>query len=689
MKLIAAAARLIVLGSLAAAIWSVGAAGVLSAQEPPGGPSAEPSPPERPPPPPHKHPKFASSIVEFLEATRRLPEGQPATNDNVSTAHPPAGALLKTGLLRLDSQGRVQVYIRVTDNSLTAINQLEQLGVVVEGWSADWALMQARVPLKRLSQLAENGNVAAVTPPDYGHVNVGSRLTQGDALLGFDDLRASFGVDGTGVTVGVISDGIAGLASAIASSDLPNSTLNRVGGKLISTIGGVIATSFRADGDLEAGLDSGIGAEGTAILEIVHDIAPGAQLRFANFSTSFEFISAVNYLAANSDVVIDDIGFFGGPYDQSSAISVNTADALNKPSNSIRGYYTSVGNQALRHYQEKYVNSGQDGTTLVGQPGSFHQFAATIDTTDCLGLGPTTANRIRLGAGANSTIFLSWDDTFGAVTTDYDLYVVDSGTVVSSGGVDNNRATLAPIEVVAVTNSSGVQKSYDILIQNFENTSLAHNFDMFVFGGIPCSGIGSVFNYNTRRSSVPAQSDAGGGVVSVGAINSSDPGTDTIASYSSRGPTNNGAVKPDVTAIDGVSVTGFGGFPSTFFGTSAAAPHVAGLAALLLELRPDLLSGEPGDNPAADRVALRDGIMSTAFDLGFAGVDNTFGSGRVRGLTAGQALAAPTPTPTPVPTPAPTPVPSASTLGLLALAAILGLLVALGRRRTSSFGSPT
>ena len=74
----------------------------------------------------------------------------------------------------------------------------------------------------------------------------------------------------------------------------------------------------------------------------------------------------MDFLAANSDVVVDDIGFLGKPYDQSSDVSANTAAELNKPTNPIRGYYTSVGNQALRHYQETYVSSGTDGAPFVG-----------------------------------------------------------------------------------------------------------------------------------------------------------------------------------------------------------------------------------------------------------------------------------------------------------------------------------
>ena len=74
----------------------------------------------------------------------------------------------------------------------------------------------------------------------------------------------------------MISDGSLGSVASMASGDLPANIGSR---------------SFRADGNLNAG------AEGTALLEIVHDIAPGAELFFANFDTGLEFIQAVDWLA--------------------------------------------------------------------------------------------------------------------------------------------------------------------------------------------------------------------------------------------------------------------------------------------------------------------------------------------------------------------------------------------------------
>ena len=602
-----------------------------------------------------------------------------STDDTVSLAGDAVASLVEAGVLRLDDQGRVQVYILVPGADMYILDELQNMAVLVERWSESGTPLQAWVPVKALPALAELEYVLAVTPPNYGHLDLGSTLTEGDALLGFDGLRASLGVIGSGVSVGVISDGIAGLADAIAAGDLPATTLNRVSGTLVSTSGGVVATSFRPDGDLEAGLGASPGAEGTALLEIVHDIAPGALLRFANFSTDLEFIAAVDYLASNSDVVVDDIGFFGGPYDQTSNVSTNTATELNRDTNPIRGYYTSVGNQALSHYEEPFAVDSvclEDGSTC-------HRFSSTADTTDALGIGPVGSNPVFLLDGGTVEVRLSWSDTFGAATSDYDLFLYDNATavLVALGATDNINVTGDPVEVAAYTNTTGVARFIDIDVTNFLGTQPIHTLELFVFGAADI-GNGTKLNFNTLRSSVPAQSDSGGGVVSVGAIDASDPGVDAIEPFSSRGPTNNGVIKPDVVAIDGVSVTGAGGFASPFFGTSAAAPHVAALAALLLEVRPDLLTGSLGENPTAARAELRAAIVDTAFDLGDTGADNTYGAGRVRGSPAAQVLADATPVA----------VPSLTVWGLVAMATLLGLFLAVrgrwpGRRILPSRGA--
>ena len=168
-----------------------------------------------------------------------------------------------------------------------------------------------------------------------------------------------------------------------------------------------------------------------------------------------------------------------------------------------------------------------------------------------------------------------------------------------------------------------------------------------------------LLNYNTVSSSVPNNADASGRVVTHGAINAGEPGNDLIAPYSSRGPTNDNRLKPEAVAIDGVAVTGAGGFGTPFFGTSAAAPHGGAIAALILACKPSLKHGEPGDNPNADRDALRNAMLNTSVDLGVVGDDQIYGNGRIdadaAATAAACAVATPTPTPTPTKTNTPTP----------------------------------
>src|SRR5437762_5053111 len=218
-------------------------------------------------------------------------------------------------------------------------------------------------------------------------------------------------LDGTGVRVGVASERLKGVFATgctaacagvaggpVSTGNLPAATGTRNGnGVLTSSGGGIIGRSFQANGDLEglppatpACAFPGAGAEGTALLEIVHDLAPGARLSFANFDTDLAFNQAVNFLAASTDVVLDDIGFFGEPYDGTSSVSRNTAAALNNPDFPIRAYFTSGGNDADEHYIGAYTSSGVDGTTIggVANPGRLPLFHCTADPTDALRLRP-------------------------------------------------------------------------------------------------------------------------------------------------------------------------------------------------------------------------------------------------------------------------------------------------------------
>jgi hypothetical protein len=583
--------------------------------------------------------------------------------------------------LRIDSANEVQIYVLLAAVTPDNLRRLTAAGARVEITDAERLRVQARVPVTRLDAVAALPFVTFIRLPNYAVRRTGSVTTEGDAILRAAAARGQFSLDGASVKVGVLSDGIKGIfakscttcggvaGGPIATGDVPSATGTRnASGVLTSSSGGITGRSFQANSDLE-GLPpatppcgfAGAGAEGTALLEIVHDVAPAAQLSFANADTDMAFMQAVNWLAASNDVVVDDLGFYGDAYDGTSAVSSNTASALNSSSNRIRAYVTSVGNSADEHYIGGYVDSGVDGTSIsgIGNSGHLHLFQASTGTTDVLGLGPQPYDLINLPTSGEVVIFLTWDDPFGASGNNYDLYLVrqSTGSVVAKS-TDVQKGTQDPLEVVDYVNS-GASDLFRIVVQNAGDQAQPKTLNIFSFAPecavagprLLAAGHHERQNYNTASQSVPAQSDAGGSpvsVISAGAICSAsasaanvfagstapdesclDTTNSTIEFFSSRGPTLDGRTKPDVAGIDGVSVTAAGSFDSPFFGTSAAAPHIAGIAALLLQAAPCLVDGADSavDNVTA-RSNLRNLITGNAVALGGSVPNSTFGSGR-------------------------------------------------------------
>jgi subtilisin family serine protease len=419
-----------------------------------------------------------------------------------------------------------------------------------------------------------------------------------------DVARALFGVNGTGIRVGVISDGIAIVTLAASSGNLPPTQLIRdETGLPIASEGGVTGKSFRADNALQGPLGSPL-AEGTALLEIVHDLAPGAQLFFAAISTDVEFASAVEWLAEEAggpnarrgtvggvDVIINDFSFLDlGPVDGSNPAAQVAANAVNQGV----VFVTAVGNFADRHHRAMF--SDPDGNR-------FHNFAGTDESI-----------RVSVPGRASLVAVLRWDDPWDASTNDYDLrlFDTDGNPVPIGGGSARQIGTGPPFELVSYFNGSTSARSLDIRIENFEGRAAPRLLSLFVLG------TGAPIDHNVPLGSVAPPADAHG-VISVGAVRSDSPGT--IEAFSGQGPTLDGRLKPELVAPDRVSTSVFGG--GSFVGTSAAAPHVGAVAALLLSLDPTL-------TPEKVQRALE--VSST--DVGAAGPDPASGFGLVNALAA-------------------------------------------------------
>src|SRR5581483_2092196 len=623
-----------------------------------------------------------STVLADLVAAQRVTTARLKTEQMPSSVRD----AVRGGLLRINAANEVQVYILVPAVTPDVVSQIEAAGATIEITDEGARRIQARVPVTQLNAVAQIPSVTSIRPPTYARHRTGNFTTEGDSILRADAARADYAVDGTNVRVGVISDGLKGVfatgcttcggvdSGPISTADLPAAVGTRnASGVLTASTGAIIGRSFQANNDLE-GLPpagsacgfAGAGAEGTALLEIVHDLAPGAKLAFANADTDLAFSQAVNFLAASNDVVLDDIGFYGEPYDGTSAVSRNTAAALNNGSYPIRTYVTSVGNDADEHYYGSYADSGVDGSTINGiaNGGHLHLFQRTGDTTDALGLGSQPYNVIQLPANGEVAIFLSWDDPFGGSRNNYDLYLVrqSSGAVVASSRTVQNGGQ-DPVESIDYVNT-GAADFFRIVVQNVNNAAQPKTLNLFSFEP-ECASAGPAvlapprherLNFNTPTHSVSAQSDAGGSPVSalsVGAICSAsasaagnfspnapdesclDTSHGTPEFFSSRGPTIDGRVKPDLMAIDGVSISGSGSFPAPFFGTSAASPHVGAIAALVLQAAPCLLSRTTSTiDPVTARTTLRGTLTGTASALSSTVPDNTFGAGLIDAHTA-------------------------------------------------------
>ena len=501
------------------------------------------------------------------------------------------------------NQSMVQVYVKVLDTAANQLTELENLGLEIEITNSNLNKIQGWINLNDINRITQLDNVVKVLKPSYGNINVGSRTTEGDAILQSDLVR-NLGFTGEGVRVGVISDGSVGLSASQASGDLPDNVVQFASCDLNDDI---ISTC----------------AEGTAMAEIIHDIAPDAELAIADaLTTTLEFIQRLDQLANDfeADIIVDDLAFFLEPYFEDGDI----AQAVNAlPDNIV--YISAAGNNGENHYQSNFESGSTisvDATDLFQLdsplvfPVTTHDFGTTI------GQAPSQSLPFTVAAGATSCAILQWNDPFADGTNenviainDYDIYFYDSpnlDSLVAAGiSIDNT------IEGTCVTNENLFDQTFYLVVGLFSGNAQQ---EIEIHFSTSLQLISPQFQVVENSIFGHAASER---AVAVGTINVQDFLQNDIASFSSQGPSRidfpvrQDRQKPEITGVDGVSVTGNGGFPQIFFGTSAAAPHIAGITALLKSA-----------NPSATRDQIENALLNGAVDLGTPGTDNTFGTGR-------------------------------------------------------------
>ncbi len=534
--------------------------------------------------------KIESNILQKISAMRAAGlTAQNAQMRNASEFNDKHG-------VQVDAQGRLYVYLRPTKTA--TFEQLESIalqnGATLGATNAEFKIVQAWIPFEKLEEVAAQAAIASIQPVLRPITQVGSVVSQGRDKSRANTIHTRYSVRGAGVKVGVLSDGCDGFQQSIASGDL-------LGLQVIDNSAG--------------------GAEGTAMLEIIQDVAPLANLAFATaFGGVAGFINNIQALAdAGCKVITDDVRYFGEPVYQDGPIA-QKVDQVATINDVV--YTSSAGNNNLETYStDLYV--GMAPATLTQLVGTVHNFGTQASPDDNQTFTAPTS--------AGVSVELQWADAFGASNNDYDLYIVNlnNNTVVASGTSTQN-GTQDPLEFATLSAGgtfravvhlkSGNPVPFKIFYRSFAGTA----------------------SISLSSPAAPEIANTGGhaganGALGCAAVNGGTTATtgspSVIRNYSARGPVTiyNGGFpnlletrnKPDITSFDGVRVTGNGGFPTVFDGTSAAAPHVAGIAALIRSANRNLTAAQ-----------VRNAIRNTAVDLGTAGFDPVFGFGRADAYSA-------------------------------------------------------
>ncbi len=452
--------------------------------------------------------------------------------------------------------GKVVVEVYPAGDLAAAIDAVEAAGGTVAYPGDGLGFVGALVPMGTLMALSEDAAVRWVQSPPQPFAE--AVTGQGVAFTDADDWHA-VGITGAGVKVAVVDLGFTGYASAQASGDLPATLTTQ------SYCGGGIG---------------GTTAHGTAVAEIVHEMAPDAEIYLICVSNTGHIDSALDYMNAQGvDIISHSVGWFNTERGDGTGPFLTL-------SNKAEGYgiawFNSAGNYAERHWSGNFNDSNDgDGT---------HEFS-----------GADERNTFTLDSGDQVYVSLKWDE-WPTSSNDFDLYLLDitgGGGVVDSS-TDPQTGTQPPTELITYTNPTGGTRTYAVEIREF-SAMTTPDMDLFVLSPDDLEYPVTARSLN-ENSTVP-------NIYSAGAVWYFDG---LIEDFSSEGPTIDGRTKPDISGPDGVASFTYG----SFGGTSASAPHVSGAAALLLSVYPWMSPAE-----------LRAAVSSRTHDAGPAGPDNEYGVG--------------------------------------------------------------
>ncbi|NDY58545.1 S8 family serine peptidase [Desulfovibrio sulfodismutans] len=456
--------------------------------------------------------------------------------------------MLETSI-KLTESNEIMVDIKadVTDDLLAFIKA--QGGTIINSFP-QYKAIRAQIPITAVETIAAQSGVRFIDKAQE-YILHKSTTTEGDVAHSAPTVRTD-GYTGAGVKIGVISDSVDYLANLQATGDLP------------------ATVTVLQDSPGQTG-------EGTAMLEIVYDLAPSASLYFATAQGGMAGF-ANNIIAlkdAGCKVIVDDVGYFAESPFQDDVIS----QAVTTVADAGAFYFSSAANDGNLHSNTSGTYEGDYNEFLDGNGVSWHAYS-----------GSEIHNTI---TDSPSVITLQWSDPLGGSANDYDLYLLDSAGTVYNASTGTQDGTQDPYEQI---NVGADLAGYKIAIQKFTGEARFLHLSASR-GSLTYSTNGATKGHSTVEKAF------GVAAVSAAGRTTAFTGTEAVETFSSDGPrrifynpdgsaitpgnflASGGQVrqKPDITAADCVATSWPG--HTSFCGTSAAAPHAAAIAGLLVSAK--------------------------------------------------------------------------------------------------------